>query len=480
MPPRVLVVDDSASARDWLQRELTALGAVVDAATDGEEGLRRALSGDFDLVVTDVMMPRLDGFQLCERLREAPRTASLPVVILSAEEDDASVERGFAAGAAAYLRKGMSGDELRRGLRETLERTRLLSGRSVLVVEDSAAIRTAVADRFRAAGYLVHTANNGREALAGLRQGWQPDVVISDLMMPEMGGLALCEALQADERWRDVPFVAMSVAGDRPTLRDAIQRGAAAYLVKPFNLEQLLVTVERLLTDRARRVLADLERLEAERNLTLASIASLVQALEARDHYTRGHSDSVAAIVLGMAPHLGLPPADMDALALAGRLHDIGKIGTPDAVLLKPGRLDDAEMAIVRRHPETGFEILRPIPSLGRVCEAILAHHERFDGKGYPRGLAGENIPLWGRVIAVADTFDALTSDRPYRRRHSREEALGVIRSVNGTQLCPRCCAAFFAWLEGQAGGGRRAGVRRGAARGSGRSAPAGPSVGTA
>lgn len=444
MSRRVLVADDSAAVRGWLERELETLGATVSTAADGEAALAMARRGGFDLVITDVTMPRMDGIALCENLRRGNGTSELPIIVFSSRDDEASIERGFAAGASAWLVKTRSESALRRDLADALERTRILSGRRVIVVEDSRAIRYAVSERFRAAGYSVRSASNGEEALDALLSGFVPDVVVSDLVMPVMDGRELCRAMREDERFRAIPFVVVSSTGDCRTLRQLVQEGAAAYLVKPINVEQLLVTVERLLTDRSRQMEAEAQRLSAERSLTIASIASLVQALEARDAYTRGHSDNVAKLVRSMAQRMGLPRTEIDTLVLAGQLHDIGKIGVPDGVLLKNGALDDAERAIVQRHPVIGHEILRPIPSLQPVSEAILAHHERFDGRGYPNGLAGAKIPLWARIIAVADTYDALTSRRPYRQPRSHEEAVAVVRDVRGTQLCPECSDAFL------------------------------------
>jgi len=178
--------------------------------------------------------------------------------------------------------------------------------------------------------------------------------------------------------------------------------------------------------------------------MMLASITSLIVALEARDHYTRGHSEAVAMLVAEMAAYMNATPDEIETLTIAGRLHDLGKIGIPDSVLLKPGRLSDEEFTIIKDHPVVGATILGSIPSIKPMLPVILHHHERFDGKGYPDGLKGDQIPLWARITAVADTYHALTSDRPYREGMAEEKAFAIIEEVRGTQLCSECVDIFF------------------------------------
>ncbi len=446
---KVLIADDSASIRFWLANELTDMGADVVQAPDGREALELARkTPDIDLVVTDVNMPGLNGFELCRQIKADPGLRPLPVVILSSRETESDIEKGFRVGASAYLTKSSARKDLRKTIEETLHKTSLLRGRTVLVVDDSKSVRSLVCERFTQEGFKVRAAANGKDALRYLGSGGHADLILSDLDMPEMNGMQLCETLQRDPGLAGVPFVVMSGSGDRKTMRRMLQKGALAYLVKPFNLEQLIITSERLLSDHLSLLLKDKERLVAERNLILASITSLVRALEARDSYTRGHSDSVAEITTAMAEKMGFSKEDTDKIDMAGKLHDIGKIGIPDSVLLYPGRLSDKDFALIKLHPVIGADILRPIGSLNWAIPCILYHHERMDGKGYPEGLGGEHIPLWARMIAVADTYDALTSDRPYRKGMPQEKALEIIRSVRGTQLCPECTDVFLSLSE--------------------------------
>jgi HD-GYP domain-containing protein (c-di-GMP phosphodiesterase class II) len=195
-------------------------------------------------------------------------------------------------------------------------------------------------------------------------------------------------------------------------------------------------------------LLKEKERLDAEQRLMLGSIGSLVLALEARDRYTRGHSEAVANILVGMGRKMGFGSEEIDRIHIIGKLHDIGKIGIRDDILLKPGPLTDGEYGIIKRHPTIGAEILTPIPSMASIIPAIANHHERIDGKGYPEGLKGSRIPLMARMIAVADTFHALTSDRPYRKSHRLDDAFQILEDSKGSQLCPECVRIFLDWIQ--------------------------------
>ena len=245
-----------------------------------------------------------------------------------------------------------------------------------------------------------------------------------------------------------IPFVVMSTISDRGHMKRIIQEGAAAYIVKPFNIDQLVILVERLLSDQFLLLLKDRERLETERTLMLASIASLISALEARDPYTRGHSETVASIVSGMAALMGMNKQQAETLSIGGRLHDIGKIGIRDDILFKPGPLTPREFEIIKQHPVIGANILKPIPSLKDIVSVVLYHHERPDGKGYPYGLSASQIPLWASIVSVADTYAALRSKRPYQSPMPREQAVQIIQQVRGTQLCAECVDLFLKWIE--------------------------------
>jgi len=445
--PNILVVDDSSVMRRLLTKQLRDLGARVIQAGDGVNGLDIARKNKFDLIITDVDMPRMDGFGLCENLKKASETRGIPVVILSSMDSEKDIEKGFHAGAAAYVSKSDASSQLSEIIDKVLQTATFHHERLILVVDDSVTIRNIVKKALEKAGFKVIAADNGQHALE-LVEAQEPDLILCDIEMPVMNGADLCRRLHQNERFGTIPFIVMSTKNDRAIMRRMLQWGATAYLTKPFNLEQLVITVERLLSNHFLLLLKEKERLDTERKMLLASITSLIEALEARDPYTRGHSESVADIVVGMAGVMGAGHEEIEMLATAGRLHDLGKIGVPDNILLKPGRLTDKEYDIIKQHPIVGATIFRPIKTLNSIIPVILHHHERIDGKGYPDGIKGEEIPLWARVTAVADTYHALISDRPYRKGMDHDKALQVIEDARGTQLCPECIDAFLTWVN--------------------------------
>ena len=386
--PKILIVDDSAIVRKALTRQLEHYGARVTQAEDGQLGVDAALSDHFDLIISDVEMPHLNGFGLCEKLKDMPGTRGVPVIMLSSLDTDKDVDRGFKAGAAAYVSKSQAQTQLIETIESVLEKSKFHHNRLVLVVDDSRTVRNLVTHALEEAGFKVITAENGKQALKRIDEQ-RPDLIISDVDMPEMNGIDFCKTLHADPSLAVIPFVIMSANSDRSMMRRLLYLGAAGYLVKPFNLEQIVITVERLLSDHFLILLKEKERLDTERKMMLASITTLIAALEARDPYTRGHSETVAKLVQEMGRRMNIDAEGIELLGIAGRLHDIGKIGVPDSILLKPGRLSDAEYVIIRQHPTIGASILSAIPSIKPLLPVILHHHERFDGQGYPDGAQG-------------------------------------------------------------------------------------------
>ncbi len=314
----------------------------------------------------------------------------------------------------------------------------------ILVVDDSPSARAFVADLLRARGYVVTEAKSGFQALT-LLKNLRFDLVVSDVIMADGNGLELRDRMLVNDHLRLIPFIVMTTnrSEDGPNAFEG--RGISGYLVKPFLPGQLLIMVERLLATFDELVRKKQEKIQVERTLLFGAISSLARALDARDGYTKSHSDAVARLAVSISRRMGLASHEVERIHLAGQLHDLGKIGIPDAILQKPGSLTQAEYEIIKTHSAVGADILEPIPDLGTVAEAIRHHHERFDGQGYPAGRSGRFIPLWARILAVADTYDSLTSDRPYRQGYDNAKAGSIIHEVSGTQLCPDCVDAFFA-----------------------------------
>lgn len=434
--PKILIIDDSPFFRNQIENELKSIGASISHAEDGRRGLDMALLRPYDLIISDIEMPNMDGFALCSKLKGNPNTISIPVILVSSNDTERYIDKGFRVGADSYIIKTDLKNRLLDTTLEVLEKSKFHNNNHIIVVDDSSTIRSIVKDAFEKSGFNVTTAENGKDALKKIKAN-PPDLILSDIDMPEMNGIDLCNNVRMDSELKAIPFVIMSANDNRATMRQLLDRGVSAYLVKPFNMEQMVITVEKLLSDQYLLLLKEKERLDSERQFMLAGITSLIAALEARDHYTCGHSQAVSSIVEKMAFKMGMSNEDIETISIAGKLHDLGKIGVPDSVLLKPGKLTKVEFNLVKEHPVVGVNILGNISSLSTVIPAIRHHHERFDGKGYPDGIKGEKIPVWARLMAVADTYHALTSDRPYRDGMPLGKAMDIIYDVRGTQLCP-------------------------------------------
>lgn len=439
----ILIADASAVVRSLLSQELGKSGAYITLCEDGEQALDEVISGEFDLVIADEDLPKMNGMELCRRIKSHTRTQQIPVAILNSLDSEENAQLGYQAGACACINKAQAREILLESIESALYKATLQRGRLILVVDDSLTVRSLVSKGLKNAGFQVIQAENGSVALDLLRQQ-KPDLILSDIDMPVMNGEAFCQAVHDDPALGAIPFMVMSANNQRPIMRRMMQLGADSYLVKPFNVDQLVITVEKLLSDQLLLLNKEKERLANEQRLILASITSLCCALEARDAYTRGHSEAVSDIAVKIAMNMAVSSEEIELIRLGGKLHDIGKIGVVDSVLLKPGKLSDEEFALIKRHPVIGAEILRPVPSLAKIIPIVLYHHERLDGKGYPEGLRGNAIPLWARITAVGDTYHALTSDRPYRKGMPHDKALQIILSVSGTQLCPDCVEVFM------------------------------------
>lgn len=323
--------------------------------------------------------------------------------------------------------------------------------RRCLIVDDEAAMRAVLCRLMRAEGFECVQAASGTEALAALEAQAIP-LVLSDYHMPELDGAELLQTIQ--QRWPGTAVVIITAVSDVNLAVRCLDAGALDYLTKPFSTEELRARVlqalekRRLLLDNAAYRTRLEERVAQQAHqyeeLFLASLQSLADALEVKDSYTWGHSTRVSQYAVAIARELQLEPALLEQLEFGSRLHDIGKIGVRESVLNKEGPLTDAEYAHVMEHPVIGWRLLAPLLRDMPVALAVVrSHHERFDGLGTPDRLLGLDIPLAARITAVADSFDAMTSGRPYRAGMPVEDALAELRRCAGTQFDPQCVQAF-------------------------------------
>ncbi len=314
----------------------------------------------------------------------------------------------------------------------------------ILFVEDDSALREAASQILEYEGYQVTVVANGRLALEALKH-LTPDLIVSDIAMPEMDGFALLDAVRATPTGVTMPFLFISASTDPEKVNRARRHAVDDYIFKPFGLQDLLDAVRSRL-DRRRKVL-----LFDTREAHLQTVTMLANAIEARDPCTRGHVERVREYALALGSALGWSAERLSELEFGAILHDVGKILVPEYVLNKKGPLDAEEMASVRLHVEAGVQMLSGITHLQTVVPYIEYHHEHWAGGGYPHGLAGEAIPLEGRLLALADAYDAMTSERPYREELSKEAALEEICQKKGTQFDPILADVFVKLIRERA-----------------------------
>jgi len=328
----------------------------------------------------------------------------------------------------------------------------------VLVVDDEPAACKLLSVILGTPAFHCATAGTGEEALVSLQRE-RFDAVISDLRMPGMSGMQLLA--EARRRYPHMVFLVTTGVDDVEVGVQAMRSGAYDYLVKPLRESVVLMSLERALqrrqleqqvenyrqhleemvTERTDQLQAALRQIESSYEDTLQALGA---AIDLRDNETAGHSQRVCRYSLEMARSMGWSDKLLRSLAKGAYLHDIGKLGVPDGILLKPGPLTADERKVMQRHAQIGFDLVKGITFLADAAEIVLAHHERFDGYGYPRGLKGEEILLGARIFAVADTLDAITSDRPYRRASSFESARETIRRLSGSQFDPHVVNVFL------------------------------------
>ncbi|MGB6973704.1 MAG: HD domain-containing phosphohydrolase [Terracidiphilus sp.] len=337
----------------------------------------------------------------------------------------------------------------------------------ILVVDDEAHVRSMIGATLERQGYEIELAVSGAEAMEVMRRQTF-DLVLTDIVMQDGNGIALLESIRG--RHPQLPVVMVSAIHDISVAIDSMRRGAYDYLLKPFEREHLIATVQRALDHRqamqdSQNYQQSLEQVVRARTEMLrqamedlehsydVTLEALGDALDLKDSETEGHSKRVTAYTIALARAMGVQPTEIKVIARGAFLHDIGKMAIPDEILRKPGKLTPEEQEVMRDHCSRGYHILRKIPFLSEAAAIVYTHQEHFDGGGYPSGLRGAEIPVGARVFAVADTLDAITSDRPYRGAQSFDIAREEILRCSGSQFDPAVVEVYLKipnelWLE--------------------------------
>lgn len=318
---------------------------------------------------------------------------------------------------------------------------------TILVADDDEAYRRLLTELLGVNEFEVLTAEDGEDALAQFARR-QPDLVLLDVNMPCPDGFEVCRRLKQQPETRLTPVVLITALAATEDRVQGIEAGADDFLTKPVDRSELLARVRSLLSVKAHT--DELERAESV-------VLTLARSIEGKDPYTEGHCERLAEHSTRLGERIGLPPEQITALRRGGIVHDIGKVAVPDAVLLKPGPLTPDEWAIMRQHPVIGERICAPLKSFRLVLSIIRHHHERFDGSGYPDGLKADQIPLTARVLQIVDVYDALTTDRPYKRALPPDEAMATMeQEIRRGWWDPHLFGEFRGLMSETQGGSRQ------------------------
>ena len=319
-----------------------------------------------------------------------------------------------------------------------------MSQETILIVEDNPILREGLQEMLELDGFSVFTAPNGQQALDEMAAR-KPDLILSDIAMPVMDGYVFFHKVRNQPEWVSIPFIFLTARGEHEDILKGKDLGVEDYLVKPVTREDLVTVVNSRLERSHQLHVVQLQQAYE------TSLAVLANAIEVRDQYTRGHVERVVGYAFAIAENLNEYHVDRDQLRYGAMLHDIGKIHIRETTLCKENSLSPAEWSEIKLHPSTGAEMIKDIPYLAPAIPVVRYHHERWDGNGYPEGLMGEDIPLVARIVAVADGFDAMTTDRPYSNARSLNQAHQEIINGSGSRYDPYVVEAFMkAWQSGR------------------------------
>ena len=441
MAERILVIDDDIVnlkiAEHVLEKDYN-----VTCAKSGMEGIDILKSNDIDLVLLDLYMPDMNGMDVLAKIREDASISSVKVVILTSSGMKTDVTEAIQLGALDFIKKPFFPTEFLDRIKKVLN---IAKKDNILVVDDDK-MNLAIVHKMLGIRYDVTCVSSGMDAISYLNNN-VPDMILLDLHMPEMNGLEVLEKIREQDKLSDIPVVFLTADNDRKTEIDIFKAGAMDFIQKPFIAEVVIQRISRILElyHYQKSLQQEVDRKTAElresnrkvTNVLSQMIMALGSAIDAKDAYTNGHSERVARYSGELARRMGKSTQEINDIYYIGLLHDIGKIGIPDYIINKAGKLTEEEYELIKNHPNIGADILSSITEMPGISFGAHWHHERFDGKGYPDGLAGEDIPEVARIICVADAYDTMTSKRVYRDILPQKVARDEILKGRGTQFDP-------------------------------------------
>ena len=450
---RILLVDDNEIDLMMTEMVLSEMHYEVTKVTTGEEAIALLRQIPFDLLLLDIAMQGTSGIKTLSRIRKLPEIKGVRTIFLTSSSHVAEMTEAIRLGALDFIRK----PTLPEHLSSAVQRALLVQKKDTILAVDDDEMSLVSIEAMFGIRYDVRCASSGPEALAMLKNE-KISLVLLDLHMPDMDGLEVMERIRDIEGCEDLPVVFLTADNDPDTEAMIFNAGAMDFIPKPLVMQVAMHRIRRILehkhlqdsligeVDRKTRAVQESSRRIS--NLSDQIIHALSGAIDAKDSYTNGHSARVAKYSRELARRLGMPPIKVAEIYNIALLHDVGKIGIPNSIINKPGKLTDEEYAIVKSHAMTGYEILKPISEMPELSIGARWHHERYDGKGYPDGKAGEDIPEIARIICVADCYDAMSSDRIYRKALPQFMVREEIERNKGTQFDPRIADVMLQIIE--------------------------------
>lgn len=438
----ILVIDDENMNRMSTKFILEKAGYNVVTAESGDEGIMLLSDIAADLVLLDVEMPDKNGIETLRELRGIPKLSNIRVCFLTASGSQDDLTEAVHLGAKGFIKKPCRPEELAAAVEEAFAKN---DDRLMLVIDDET-MNQMLLKRIFGREYHVAVEKSGEDGLAFLGKNI-PDIILLDLKMQGIDGEETFQRIKQDERLANIPVIFLTADTDRNVEQRLFKMGAMDFIRKPFDPDIVhervrrimeLQRLQNLLQDEVERKTNDLiHSFNKIQRLSEQIILALSAAIDAKDAYTNGHSDRVAEYSREIAKRMGKNDTEVNDIYYAAMLHDVGKIGIPGEIINKPGRLTDEEFDIIKSHTVKGAKILESISEMPGLSVGARWHHERYDGKGYPNGLKGEDIPETARIICVADCYDAMSSNRSYRKALPQEIVRAEIEKGRGTQFDP-------------------------------------------
>jgi putative two-component system response regulator len=418
---KVLVVDDDVEGLRLYGDMLRRAGYTTITASTGWEGIDRAVREQPGLILLDLRLPDITGLTVLETLRTALSTKSIPIIVVSAISKDDDVMKAMQMGAFDYVVKPITYDDMIRRVELVFfsrERQAEEDQAPVLIVEDGALDGAALSEQLTSWGYQVTWVRTGQEGIKQAATG-NFDVILLDGLLPDINGFEVVKEIRATERLGTTPIIMLTVLSGLVDKLKGFECGIDEFLNKPVSWEELRVRM---------RSLTRLRGMTKQRFALSEVVGVITNAIELAEATETHHNQKVASISVILGKRMGIQGHGLWILEMSGSLHDVGKLVIRREVLSKPGKLDSSEWAEIQRHSEYGEKIIRPVHGFSEVAEVVRQHHEKMDGSGYPDGLKGDQVSLFVRIVGVADSFEALTSDRPYRTAFARDQALEILR----------------------------------------------------